>query len=347
MDADLDLLLITVFVTADDLLPERQNHAARSVTDAEVVTLCVAQASSGSRPIGDFSRSRANASATRSPSCLSRPGTRDRRRRLADALEWLMGIFAGHGPGFHDDLLVIDSTPVRRARSRETAQRSALGDAADYGWSASRSRYFWGFRLHAISAADGTPRALALTSPKPDEREIGLILPDRCQRRGGEVLLADGGHASRGFAAPVAAPDATLTRPGRTQQPGTRPHLAPIRQRIESSFRPAKTSSPPNATAPAPSPPQRTRPRPLLLPRSSDHPQPPTRTQQPCTRQPPRLTARNQPSSAPGVRNWTAFERPPAALRFVLGSSRSACYATDPASSRSIPRRPLSVPPNF
>jgi len=43
MDADLDLLLTTVFVTADDLLPERQNNAARRVTDAEVVTLCVAR----------------------------------------------------------------------------------------------------------------------------------------------------------------------------------------------------------------------------------------------------------------------------------------------------------------
>ncbi len=47
MDADLDLLLTTVFVTADDLLPERTKNAARRVTDAEVVTLCVAQAIMG------------------------------------------------------------------------------------------------------------------------------------------------------------------------------------------------------------------------------------------------------------------------------------------------------------
>ena len=47
MDADLDLLLTTVFVTADDLLPERPENAARRVTDAEVVTLCVAQAIMG------------------------------------------------------------------------------------------------------------------------------------------------------------------------------------------------------------------------------------------------------------------------------------------------------------
>lgn len=47
MDADLDLLLTTVFVTADDLLPERAGNARRRVTDAEVVTLCVAQSIMG------------------------------------------------------------------------------------------------------------------------------------------------------------------------------------------------------------------------------------------------------------------------------------------------------------
>jgi hypothetical protein len=43
MDADLDLLLTIVYGTADDLLPMRPGNAGRSVTDAEVVTLCVAQ----------------------------------------------------------------------------------------------------------------------------------------------------------------------------------------------------------------------------------------------------------------------------------------------------------------
>ena len=43
MLADLDLLLIAVFCTADDLLPESVRNARRSVTDAEVVTLAVAQ----------------------------------------------------------------------------------------------------------------------------------------------------------------------------------------------------------------------------------------------------------------------------------------------------------------
>jgi hypothetical protein len=38
MDADLDLLLTAVYVTADDLLPERPENARRIVTDAEVVS---------------------------------------------------------------------------------------------------------------------------------------------------------------------------------------------------------------------------------------------------------------------------------------------------------------------
>jgi len=47
MDADLDLLLIAVFCTAADLLPEKPYNAKRIVSDAEVVTLCVAQAIMG------------------------------------------------------------------------------------------------------------------------------------------------------------------------------------------------------------------------------------------------------------------------------------------------------------
>jgi hypothetical protein len=158
MHADLDLLLSTVYVTADALLPESNTNAARRVTGAEVVTLCVAQAIMW---------------------------IRSDRRFLAVGGKHLAHLF------------------------RELPKRPG---------------YFklWGFRLHAIFAPDGTPRALALRSPKADEREIGLTLPDRCQRRGGEVLLGER--------------DATFMRAGRKQERGTRPHLAPIRQRIESIF---------------------------------------------------------------------------------------------------------------
>jgi len=236
MDADLDLLLTTVFVTADDLLPDRQQNAARRVTDAEVVTLCVAQAIMGIPSDRRFLAVAAKRLSHLFPALPKQPGYFKRRRRLADTLEWLMGIFASQSPGFHDDLLLIDSTPVECARSRETVKRSALGDAADYGWCGSHSRYFWGFRLHAIFASDGTPRALELTSPKIDERTVGLVLLDRCERHGGEILLGDKGYAGRQFAAEVALRNATIVRPRRKDEVGPGPHLAPLRQRIESIF---------------------------------------------------------------------------------------------------------------
>jgi hypothetical protein len=49
MDADLDLLCISVYCTADDLLPQRPGNGRRRLSDAEIVTLCVAQVLMGSR----------------------------------------------------------------------------------------------------------------------------------------------------------------------------------------------------------------------------------------------------------------------------------------------------------
>jgi transposase len=91
-------------------------------------------------------------------------------------------------------------------------------------------------RLHAIFATDGTPRAFALASPKRDEREVGLELLERCRRTGGEALLADKGYAGREFAQAVADREATVVRPRRKDEPQEGPHLAPLRQRIESIF---------------------------------------------------------------------------------------------------------------
>jgi len=236
MDADLDLLLTTVFCTADDLLPERAGNARRRVTDAEVVTLCVAQAIMGLPSDRRFLAVARRRLAHLFPELPAQPGYFKRRRRLADTIEWLMGIFASHSPGAQDDLLLVDSTPVECARSRETVKRSALGDAADYGYCASHSRFFWGFRLHAIFAPDGTPRALTLASPKRDERDVALDLLARCDRQGGETLLGDKGYAGRDFAANVSALGATIVRPRRQDEHGPSPHLAPIRQRIESIF---------------------------------------------------------------------------------------------------------------
>ena len=170
------------------------------------------------------------------PELPHQAGYHKRRRRLTETIEWLLAHFAAQSPGAAADLLLSDSTPVECGRSRETAKRSALSEVAGYGYCASHSRCFWGLRLHAICAPDGTPRALTAAAPSRDEHEVGLELLARCERRGGETLLCDKGYAGREFVAAMAELGATVVRPARKDEPGQGPHLAPIRQRIESIF---------------------------------------------------------------------------------------------------------------
>ena len=54
MRADLDLLCISVYCTADDLLPARPGNGRRKLSDAEIVTLCVAQVLMGIPSDGGF-----------------------------------------------------------------------------------------------------------------------------------------------------------------------------------------------------------------------------------------------------------------------------------------------------
>lgn len=247
MLADLDLLLIAVFCAADDFLPEQPANARRILTDAEVVTLCVAQAIMGIASDERFAAAAPKRLGHLFPQLTGRSGFHKRRDRLADVIESLIAEFARRCPGFEDDLLLVDSTPVECARSRETVKRGghsslggALSDAADYGFCASHSRYFWGFRLHGLFAPDGTPRALALTSPKVGERDVCLGMLGRLERGGPVTVIGDKGYAGREFEAAAADLDALILRPRRKDEPGKGPHLAPIRQRIESIFQTCK-----------------------------------------------------------------------------------------------------------
>lgn len=240
MDADLDLLLIAVYCTAHDLLPVRAQNARRVLIDAEVVTLCVAQQLLGISCDEKFWAGAPKRLGHLFPRLIQRPGFVKRRLLLSDTIEALIMEFARHSPGFEDDLLVVDSTPVECGRSVETMRRSALADAADYGYCASHSRYFWGFRLHGLFAIDGTPRALALTSPKTGEREVCLSMLARVHRLGALTVVGDKGYAGRDFQAQAAQLDVLIVRPRRKDEPGKGPHLAPIRQCIESIFQTMK-----------------------------------------------------------------------------------------------------------
>ena len=249
MDANLDLLLTVVYCIADDFLPKRAGNARRKITDAEIIALCVAQAIMGLPSDPRFLAVAAKRLVHLFPQLPARDAFHKRRLRLSPQIEGLIAHFARQSPGFFDDLLLVDSTPVECARSRETVKRSgnsslgdALGNAADYGYCASHSRHFWGFRLHALFATDGTPRALALTSPKVDEKLVCLQMVARCERTPGQMLILIGDKNFRGkdFETELTALEATIMRPRRKDEQGRGPHLAPIRQRIESIFQTCK-----------------------------------------------------------------------------------------------------------
>jgi hypothetical protein len=249
MVADLDLLLTVVYCMTDDFLPRRPVNARRAISDAEIVTLCVAQAIMGIPSDYRFVAVADKRLRHLFPTIPTRDALHKRRIRLSGQIEALIAHFARHSPGFTDDLLLVDSTPVECARSRETVTRGgassladALTDAADYGYCASHSRYFFGFRLHALFAPDGTPRALALTSPKIDEKLVCLELVARCERQPGHAIILIGDKNFRGkqFETELAKLDAQIMRPRRKDEPGRGPHLARIRQRIESIFQTAK-----------------------------------------------------------------------------------------------------------
>ena len=139
------------------------------------------------------------------PAAAQRPGSTSAAAVSRSTIEWLIASFARQSPGFRT--ICCWSTrrrssapaPARRSSARRSAC-DALADAADYGYCASHSRFFWGFRLHALFAPDGTPRALALTSPKSTSARSACDCSRAANRnRARRSLIGDKGYAGRDF----------------------------------------------------------------------------------------------------------------------------------------------------
>ena len=141
--------------------------------------------------------------------------------------------------GWHDLLRLVDSTPLPCAASRETVRRSELAGQAGYGYCASHSRSFWGFRLYLICSPDGMPIIWGLASPKLGEREVvaALLEHDHHRVRAGQVLLGDKNFAGRQFEARLHDRFGVhLVRPDRKDEPTRFGSLARYRQWIEAVF---------------------------------------------------------------------------------------------------------------
>jgi hypothetical protein len=85
------------------------------------------------------------------PYLPKQPGYNKRMRALAPQIVRLLNLVAFSSPSWCDNIRLLDSTPVPCGASRETVKRSAFAGHAAYGYCASHSRYFWGFRLYLRS----------------------------------------------------------------------------------------------------------------------------------------------------------------------------------------------------
>ena len=251
MNPDLDTLATALYVTVDDLLrahpqwaPERPTVGiAPKLTDAELVTLAVLQTLLGFDSEARFVRYAKEHLTAWFPYLPQRAGYNKRLRRSAQLMQHVLGALGRDCPSWHDDVWLVDSTPIECARSRQTQQRSDLAGWAEYGYSASHSRWFWGLRLHLLATPAGLPVAFAVTGAKADERDVCLDMIDRADlARRGQVLVADKGYRSAAFEHQLADAGITLIRPATRAEP-PRPggrFLGPLRQIIESTFQTLK-----------------------------------------------------------------------------------------------------------
>jgi len=242
--ADLDDLLTALYVLVDDLLPARRGAGKPpKITDAELITLAVAQILLQCPKERRFLRLAAKQLSHLFPYIPNQSGYNKRLRKLAPEICRVISHLARTSPSFCEKLRLLDSTPVPCGQSRETVKRSELRGWATYGYCASHSRYFWGLRLYFLCAPDGMPIYFALAPSNEGEREVAAAMLERARNAelltGGEIIVADKGFAGE-FEDIVASFDATLVRPDRKNEKPRFGKLGGIRQWIESIYNTTK-----------------------------------------------------------------------------------------------------------
>ena len=236
MSADLDALLISLYVLVDDLLPARRRFGRPvRISDSELICLAVAQVLLDCPIERRFLRLAKQRLGHLFPYIPGQSGFNKRLRELAPQLVESITLLAQLSPSFCDRLRLLDSTPVPCAASRETVRRSALAGIGGYGYCASHSRWFWGFRLYLLCSPDGLPVGFELAPANAPERVVAAELLERVLK-GGEIVIGDKGFAGAEFEQHVAALGGKLLRPDRKNEPTRFGSLGGIRQWIESTF---------------------------------------------------------------------------------------------------------------
>jgi hypothetical protein len=232
--ADLDTLLIALYVLADEVLPRRPRARRRPrITDAELVCLAVAQILLDCPSERRFLRFALVRLAHLFPYLPQQPGYNKRMRVLAPQIVRLLNAIAFASPSWCDKIRLLDSTPVPCGASRATVKRSEFAGHAAYGYCASHSRYFWGFRLYLLCASDGMPIAFELAPANASERDVAAEMLRRVELAG-YTVIADKGFAGEEFEALMRELGALFLRPDRRDEQPRFGGLGGVRQWVES-----------------------------------------------------------------------------------------------------------------
>ena len=252
MSNDLNTLLTALYVELEDrVLPRlgwsRAHRPGRKpeLTDAELLCLAVAQQLLEVASERRWIRYARTHLVGMFPHLPGQSGFSKRLRAAGPLLSAVITELARDTPSWAEHLRLLDSTPLPCAASRETVKRSDLAGDAGYGYCASHSRFFWGFRLYLITTPEGMPVLWGLANPKLGEREVTQALlegdTDHQLIRAGDVILGDKGFAGAEFEAFLRDElGVHLVRPDRKDEPARFGKLARVRQWIESVFDTAK-----------------------------------------------------------------------------------------------------------
>ncbi len=246
MNTELNTLLITLYVHLDDrILPAigfTRNHSPGrkpALNDVELLCLLVAQHLLGIASDRKWIRHARTHLKDLFPNLPGQSGWGKRVRQATGLLSAVITELARDTPSWNEVTRLIDSTPLPCGKSRETVQRSDLAGHAGYGYCASHSRYFWGFRLYLVCTTDGMPVIWGLANPKIGEREAAqaMLDHDRHLIHPGQVIIGDKGFAGKDFEAFITDDlGAELIRPDRKDEKPRFGKLRGIRQWVESVF---------------------------------------------------------------------------------------------------------------
>ena len=240
MSKELNTLLTSLYVLIDDhVVPPRTGRGRRPLfTDSELLTVAVAQVLLRYHGERRWIRHIHSDPQWRALfPCLPRQSGYNKRLRKAEPLLCKAILtLAACCPSWFDDLWITDATPVPCGMSRETVKRSDLAGHAGYGYCASHSRWYWGFKLYLVCTGDGIPVMWCLANPKIGEREVLAALLDHNHHliRNGQILLADKGFSGKDFATLIEGMTLRLLRPDRKDETYRNGNLGEVRQRIES-----------------------------------------------------------------------------------------------------------------